>query len=186
MAARSRKFAPRIHRNPASASSSASEESDDTTETLVSASYVENLEKAVRLERLVKEYLKIQARIVQLEARKHLGRLRPSRVEKARHDMTIAALTLHAAAKNAQSQQSEGSDIVVSSKECAKDCMSMTSLLHDLTSSQNLERNLDEGLTWTGFDLKELQEKEERLCQVADTIDADVEQLQQRIKRLQH
>uniref|UniRef100_A0A224YR30 Uncharacterized protein n=1 Tax=Rhipicephalus zambeziensis TaxID=60191 RepID=A0A224YR30_9ACAR len=98
--------------------------------------------------------------------------------------MTAAARALHAAAKEAQSQQSDGSDIVVSSKEYAKECAALTSLLYDLTNSQTLKKKLDEGLTWTGFDLEKLEKTGELLHEVADSIDADVEQLRQRIERL--
>ncbi|KAL1422988.1 hypothetical protein MTO96_021577 [Rhipicephalus appendiculatus] len=181
MAASSRKAKPRTCRNPASASLSAG---DVSTGTAAIPAIFREYPKAQRIEHLVKEYLKIQEKIVQLETRQRLAHLRPSRVENARNDMTAAARALHAAAKEAQSQQSDGSDIVVSSDEYAKECAAMTLLLHDLVSSQNLKKKLGEDLTWTGLDLENLQRTGELLHEVADTIDADVERLRQRIERL--
>uniref|UniRef100_A0A224Z1N3 Uncharacterized protein n=1 Tax=Rhipicephalus zambeziensis TaxID=60191 RepID=A0A224Z1N3_9ACAR len=184
MADSSRKAKPRTCRNPAPASLSAGDVSDDTTGTAVTPVNLGENPKIQRIERLVKEYLEIQEKIVRLETRQRLAHLRPSHVEKAINDMTAAARALHAAAKEAQSQQSEGSGIVVSSYEFAKECAALTSLLVDLSNSAYLQKKLDEGLTWTGFRLENLQKMGELLHKVADSIDTDVEQLRQRIERL--
>ncbi|XP_075728973.1 uncharacterized protein LOC142771381 [Rhipicephalus microplus] len=99
--------------------------------------------------------------------------------------MNAAALAFSDAAKEAPDPENEGCDIVVSNKKCAEDCAAMMKLLQDLTRSSKLKEKPDDGLTVTSFDVEMLQKLEMTVREIASCVEEDVKELQERFDRLE-
>ncbi|XP_075558020.1 uncharacterized protein LOC142590064 isoform X1 [Dermacentor variabilis] len=125
----------------------------------------------------------VKGQVEELQARQEFDYLRPSRVEKLRDAMDASLLKLTTSEEKARRQLGEGQN-VVASRQWAKECESMASLVHNFVNWKPRQGDIRGDVTWKSFDLEELQEMQKRLSSAADAIDADIKDLQLRIGRL--
>ncbi|XP_075558022.1 uncharacterized protein LOC142590064 isoform X2 [Dermacentor variabilis] len=164
------------------ASSSSNDESNVTTAETFLQSGRETTSVSY-LARLVAEASQVKGQVEELQARQEFDYLRPSRVEKLRDAMDASLLKLTTSEEKARRQLGEGQN-VVASRQWAKECESMASLVHNFVNWKPRQGDIRGDVTWKSFDLEELQEMQKRLSSAADAIDADIKDLQLRIGRL--